>query len=310
MQRQHGKIAVTTILVIGLALVAAPFAFGMFERAPKGGDMIEDFRPFMTAERVQLFRGYISELGAANAEAASLRESIAAAPDTTSTDTASIGAVADLNDRWNSIDTDMSDLIDRMDDNLGNFRAVAALPPFPLFPWFFAIPGVLIAVLAGSVLFAARRSTSSVRRRWALAGFGVSLILAPAVFQMFTRAPQGGEMIDDFRPMMTHTRVQAVQSYFITLGAAEGQLRTKAIPLAARTGSVAADYPAIQRMSMDWPKIVVDFNPMIATMADNLDNYEAVDALPSFPLFPWFFVIPGALVGALGFIATRQSNQF
>ena len=39
-----------------------------------------------------------------------------------------------------------------MSDNLDNYAAVDALPSFPLFPWFFVIPGVLIvgfAVLAG-----------------------------------------------------------------------------------------------------------------------------------------------------------------
>jgi len=31
-----------------------------------------------------------------------------------------------------------------MSDNLGNYAAVDALPPFPLFPWFFVLPGVLV----------------------------------------------------------------------------------------------------------------------------------------------------------------------
>jgi hypothetical protein len=42
-----------------------------------------------------------------------------------------------------------------MADNLGNFAAVDALPPFALFPWFFVIPGVLIAGLG---IVALRRS--------------------------------------------------------------------------------------------------------------------------------------------------------
>jgi len=27
---------------------------------------------------------------------------------------------------------------------VGNYQAVAALPPFPLFPWFFVAPGLLV----------------------------------------------------------------------------------------------------------------------------------------------------------------------
>ncbi|HSP26961.1 MAG TPA: hypothetical protein VLN74_00335, partial [Ilumatobacteraceae bacterium] len=114
------------------------------------------------------------------------------------------------------------------------------------------------------------------------------------------------EMIDDFRPMMTRERVQAVQGYFVTLGAAEGQLRANAIPLLVEAGGDPAELPAIVRWSSDWPMILTDFNPMVATMSDNVDNYEAVDALPPFDLFPWFFVIPGVLVAALAGLALRS----
>ena len=71
-------------------------------------------------------------------------------------------------------------------------------------------------------------------------------------------------------------------------------------------GGDPADYPAIAQWSADWPTILTDFNPMVATMSDNVDNYEAVDALPSFDLFPWFFVIPGVLVAGLAGLALRR----
>lgn len=35
-----------------------------------------------------------------------------------------------------------------MSNNVVNYDAVAALPPFALFPWFFVLPGLLIAGLA------------------------------------------------------------------------------------------------------------------------------------------------------------------
>jgi hypothetical protein len=41
----------------------------------------------------------------------------------------------------------MAPMIGAMADNVGNFDAVAALPPFWLFPWFFVIPGVAVAAL-------------------------------------------------------------------------------------------------------------------------------------------------------------------
>ncbi len=115
-------------------------------------------------------------------------------------------------------------------------------------------------------------------------------------------------MIDEFRPMMTRSRVQAVQGYFITLGSGEGQLRVGAEKVFVDGGGDMADYPALQEFSTKWPKIVGDFNPMIATMSDNVDNFQAVDAMPPFPLFPLFFVIPGLLVAGIAFIALRRSG--
>ena len=44
-------------------------------------------------------------------------------------------------------------MIGTMSDNVGNFDAVVALPPFWLFPWFFVLPGALVA---GCALIARR----------------------------------------------------------------------------------------------------------------------------------------------------------
>jgi len=57
-------------------------------------------------------------------------------------------AVARFNSRRVPILNDLTPMIGAMSDNVDNYEAVAALPPFPLFPWFFVIPGLLIAALA------------------------------------------------------------------------------------------------------------------------------------------------------------------
>lgn len=302
----------TIALVVGLGVAAAPLAFQMFSRAPLGGKMIDDFEPYMEQQKIDDFRGYMTRIDAAQAESTELRGAMAA--DGTMSveeyDATFSGATA-LTAQWPAINADMTDLLDRMDANMGNYRAVAALPPFPLFPWFFVLPGLMVAGVAAAILWAQRSADAPTpRRRWqALGGLGIALIAAPFAFQMFTRAPQGGEMIDSFRPMMTRERVQAVQGYFITLGGAEGQLRVGALPAAETGGGDLADYPAITAWSQEWPTIVGDFNPMIATMSDNVDNFQAVDAMPSFGLFPWFFAIPGALVVGLAVVALRSHRS-
>lgn len=79
---------------------------------------------------------------------------------------------------------------------------------------------------------------------WALLAMGLGIVAAPAIFQMFTRAPSGGEMINDFRPMMTTERLRDVQGYFVTLGAGEGQLRVGVEAAYTDGGGDMAEFPA------------------------------------------------------------------
>ena len=310
MRAKRRNLPIVLALLVGIGMIVAPVVFQMFDRAPLGGEMIDDFESYMTVEQVELFRGYLDEIDAADTEwidelSADLIE--AGAIDEGEY-VATFGSIANLHEQWPTIQQDMGDLIDRMEANLDNYAAVAALPPFPMFPWVFVVPGVLIAVTAALAL-ALRRDGRPGRGRpaiWTLLVLGLAVAAAPVMFQMFDRAPKGAEMIDSFRPMMTRERVQSVQGYFVTLGAAEGQLRVNALPMLVDAGGNPADYPAIAQWSADWPTILTDFNPMVATMSDNVDNYEAVDALPSFDLFPWFFVIPGLLVAGFAGLALRK----
>ncbi|MDP2293665.1 MAG: hypothetical protein Q8M22_20995 [Actinomycetota bacterium] len=312
----HGRAqrwAAVTALLVGIGLATAPLAFGMFSRAPLGGTMIDEFRPYMVEAKIAAFRDSMDTIDAAVVGIGEVRAGLIESGTVTSDEfDVQYSGVTQLVDEWATIEADMSDLLDRMDANMGNYRAVAALPPFPLFPWFFVLPGVMVAALAGSILWSlrdpTRRDGSSPRRRlWALAALGVAIIAAPIAFQMFTRAPQGGDMIDSFRPMMTRERVQSVQRSFVILGGAEGQMRVGLVPAYLAAGGDEVATVAIDEFSTQWPTIVSDFNPMIATMSDNIDNFQAVDALPPFALFPWFFAIPGAIVASCAAIGLRGS---
>ena len=137
------------VAVIGVALVVMPFAFNMFNKTPKGAVMIAGFKPFMTTARLNGYqselhpdqrrrtpdrhqRGCISRGGTANRVAFDVQ----------------YPEFASFDQQWPAIDSKMTDLMDQVQGNLGNYLAVAALPSFKLFPWFFVIPGALIAGLA------------------------------------------------------------------------------------------------------------------------------------------------------------------
>jgi hypothetical protein len=297
---------VIAALVVGVGLILAPVLFQMFSRAPSGESMIDDFRPYMTVEQIELFQGYMAEIGEAVDEVdGDLRSDlvVSGAVDEATFD-GDFPQTSALVAEWPVIDADMSDMLATMDDNRGNYAAVDALPPFGLFPWFFVIPGLLVAFVAALILIRARHGRSVRLARLVLVGLGVAVALAPVAFQMFSRAPDGGVMINDFRSLMTTERVQNVQGYFVTLGTGEGELRTVVVPLA----DDPAAYPAVAQFNEDWPRITGDFAPMIGTMSNNLDNFADVDALPAFPLFPWFFVVPGVLIAVLAFVARPTAH--
>lgn len=299
---------VIAILCLGLGLVAAPAVFQMFTRAPEGGIMINEFRPYMTQAKIDQFQGYMAEIDAAVTEIdASLEPEVSRDLDL---DAAGFDEqfplTTSLQDRWDDVYADMNDdMLSDIEDNLDNFAAVDALPPFAMFPWFFVVPGLLTAGLAASVLVSDRRGKRTGRRLVALAVIGFGILAAPAVFQMFTRAPEGGAMISDFKPLMTRERVQTIQGYFLVIGGGEGEVRNAVLP-AVESG--AQDFPAVAALNEDWPLINSEMAPMIGAMSDNVDNYAAVKALPPFALFPWFFVIPGLAILVLALVARRAPS--
>jgi hypothetical protein len=298
-----------TAAVIGIGLAAAPVAFQMFSRAPKGAVMLTDFKPFMTAPRLDGYQQEIAQIGAAVHEV-----DTKAAPTLNAQNpkaaTRTLATYRELEQQWPQIDSTMTNLMDKVQDNIGNYQAMAALPSFRLFPWFFVIPGVLIAGLALASLFG---GLSAKPTRIALGVLGIGLILAPVAFQMFTRAPKGAEMMGTFKQIETTAKVQQIQGYFGTMAVGQGAMRNDIVPALESSGvnahQLATDYPAITALDANWIHILNDMTPMIGAMSDSEPRYQAISALPSFKLFPWFFVIPGVLVAGIAIGAVGSDRR-
>ena len=56
--------ALVALALIGVCLAAAPLAFGMFDRGPKGAEMMAEFEPFMTDARLSGFQRHIADIEA------------------------------------------------------------------------------------------------------------------------------------------------------------------------------------------------------------------------------------------------------
>jgi hypothetical protein len=302
--------AIVALAVIGVGLIAAPFAFKMFDRAPLGATMITEFKPYMTEQRLDGFARDIRQIdGGVQEGNTKVRTSLT--KNSTNFDR-EYPAFASFQKQWDSkIEPDMSSLIESIASNRSNYDAVAALPSFKLFPWFFVIPGVILLGLA--ILGLARPDAWPTIRYVALA-LGVGLILAPVVFQMFTRAPKGAKMMNAFETVETRERVQTIQGYFSSIAVGQGDVRLKFVPALRKQGltdqQIAERFPAITTLNEQWNFILGDLTPMLGAMSDNVDNYEAVKSLPPFGLFPWFFLAPGLLIAVLAFSSlTRDARR-
>jgi hypothetical protein len=302
--RRPRRWAVIVVAAIGLGLIVAPFAFQMFTRAPKGANMIAGFKPYMTDARLQTYQTEIHQIDAAVHEV----NTIAAAALTSGSGTPGLASrfpdVAAFSTDWPPVNASMSSMLTTIRANVGNYNDVVALPTFTLFPWFFVIPGLLILTFAAAALI---RPAWWSWVRWVLVVLGIGLVLAPVAFQMFTRAPAGGRMVDAFRTIETQSNVQQIQRDFGTIASGEGAIQLELVPALRASGlsdaQIASRYPAITTLEHNWVPILNDFTPMIGAMSDNVSNYEAVKALPPFPLFPWFFVLPGVLICAFVLLA-------
>ena len=308
---------IVAVLVIGVGLLAAPFVFQMLaldNRAPRGGEMIDQFRPYMTDARITKFDGFMDQIDRAEQSyKADLRPAVASAPRNPAQQ-AALDSVDNWAERWEGdegIFADMTGILARVRRNLDNYAAVDNLPPFKLFPFFFILPGLIVAGLARATLRRMRRGLGTGGPGKALVVMGVGLIAAPFIFQMMggeNRAFEGNGMINDFKPIMTSQRVGAVQGYFPVIALAEGQIRNELLPLTKAQPSNAPTPPVIAEFSEQWPGISSEFAQFLGVMSDNLDNFAAVKALPPFALFPFFFIIPGLLVAGLTLAAGRRPS--
>lgn len=301
--------AVVLLAVLGLGLIAAPAIFQMFDRAPKGATMIADFKPFMTDQRMNSFKENIATIRDGVDQGNTGVADYLYPGDQAAFDR-QYPAFASFAGEWPPIDEDMSSMLDQIQAQIPNYAAVAALPNFRLFPWFFVIPGVLLLALAGIALL---RPASWRVVRWPVALIGVGLILAPVAFQMFDRAPKGAKMVAAFTDIETREKVETIQGYFGTIAAGQGSLRLDLIPALQERGlsdaQIAQRFPAVVELDREWIPILQNLTPMIGAMSDNVVNYQAVAALPSFNLFPWFFVLPGLFAIALVLLAGGRGSR-
>jgi hypothetical protein len=163
-----------SVLVIGLALVIAPFALGLPGKAAAGQRMLNGFQPIMQPDQVKITANYYDHvfvplgkvtpmMSAQNlgrfqgfmrnpAMGAAMRSSPSMAH-------AFGGLFATMQQNvgvFSRVPAGLAHykpLVRTMQANVDNYKQVNSLPDFRLFTWFFVVPGALLVLLAGSGIF-------------------------------------------------------------------------------------------------------------------------------------------------------------
>ncbi len=312
--RSRGAAAPAAVLLIGATLIVFPFATGMFQRAPKGARMIAAFAPYMRPARLASYDLDVRQLDEGFTEAAAKGPSLLSPHAGSATARRQFGAsdpeLIQFEQQWPQTHETLTRLLGTIQGNRGNYEAVAALPRFTLFPWFFIVPGAILVLLAAAALAAPGAWRTL---RWTFVALAVALIIAPLAFQMWTRAPKGAAMVSAFRNVETRALVTKVQNDFATITTGEGALSGELVPALEEHGLSAAHIdkalPAVAKLEGSWIGILQNLTPMIGVMSDNVANYQAVAALPAFGVFPWLFLIAGVLVLALVLLSVSRTRM-
>jgi hypothetical protein len=166
------RVMLWTLLVIGVGLIVAPVAMGMFDKTSKGEAMVNGFRPIMQPASVQKTTYYYDKVftplgpfskmmpGVAS-DAQKLVPALAQALHMTPAQVqqmlrvqfpsmaAMLQALPQAEQIFNQVPPGLAHykpLVTTMNANVDNYAAVDSLPNMSLFPWFFIVPGILIVL--------------------------------------------------------------------------------------------------------------------------------------------------------------------
>lgn len=144
------------VLVIGLALVIAPFALGMPGKSAAGQRMLNGFNPLMQRRAVQTTASYYNNVFTPLGKVSTQFTAAASNPQMQKQLTPLMPMLQPVMPIFKQVPAGLrwyGPLVSTMQANVTNYERVNSLPDFRLFTWFFVVPGALLVLLAGYGLF-------------------------------------------------------------------------------------------------------------------------------------------------------------
>jgi hypothetical protein len=299
------KAPAVALLILGIVLALGPIVAGMYAKVAAGQQMVDQFAPHMTDDALARYQADLGILhrGALALDAVYRQQQVAA------------GRFPQL-DAYRAqsaaIEQRASDLLHRVAATQADYREVAKIGGFDRIPFLITACGI-VAIYGACVLLVGRRS----RIKPAIV-LVVVASAAVALYPFASNLPKGAQagqrMLHALAPVMTRSQVRQLQSDFVILVGAVGELDTSfhAVP---RSPAADADLGA---MDSSWPAVSSDFASLVGAINDNLSNYHALNDLDAITrsagfeglgAFPWLLVAVGAATGALAVSAWPRRRR-
>lgn len=290
------------LMIIGLVLVVAPVAGGMFYPAAQGQQMIGQFGPYVQAETLESFRADLQLLERARLESAAVNNELG-------TGAQEYQLVAAFVRDYPDIDAEITAMLDGIDSGRSDFARLESVQPLSLIPFVPLLAGFALVLVGG---WGIRRSVRGASARPVIAvGAAVAIVvgLTPVIGGWVGDTRAADPLLERFESVLTEQQVRAVQSDFVVLVGAIGDMDSGYVD-AAHTRGIPT--PAIDELGTRWQPMSSDFAGLIGTMNDNLENYSGVAELNdktrslgfgAFAALPWFVI--GAALATLAALAAQ-----
>ena len=310
--RRH-RVAAITLIVLGVYLVAMPFALSLFSRTRDAEALSDRYRDFATEAGLAEFSanteqvvdggeqlldeglpGFAEDLGMSDAEFAAYVD-------------ANYPAVAVYRHRAPEVFGYLTPAVAQTASQAENVSDADDFPvpgvPVTVGPWALIAGGLLLVGAGAWLLLGGHRVAITLA---VVAGIG--LVAAPLVLRWPHETDAAEQVAEAARIAFTPAVAEATVSDTYMTDAAVLELNEAMLPEIGRQlgltraemeAKVARELPAASRFLRDWPKELSPAGHELSqSQLQYMDEFHNADATP-YRALPWLFIVPGA-VGAGG----------
>ncbi|MCB2222824.1 MAG: hypothetical protein KQH83_01515 [Actinobacteria bacterium] len=310
------------VVIAGLVFIIVTLAQNLFSVGTAFEEMIDDFRPALQDEVIQVYRDDIAGLAAVADEfqaavVPGLAQALQMAPE-------AFGGM--MAEQFPNVAAGMallpeagpqfSGLIDTLADQQANFRSADAIPttglPAQTVPWGFTITGLLAIGLGVWMALRGTRLASIL----AIA-LGVMIVAGSFLLSLPGKSADADDLNAALEPVYTVETVEGAGSALGVIGAMGQEMSDAMMPglaqmlmmdQAAVQQFLGENFPATAQALQTFPASMERFDALVTTFDDNLDNYETLKPVKFTPII-WTFIAGGLLIlagGALGLLWSKE----